>query len=198
MRTSHRTRFHKRDIHFIDCVNDPPALKAVVMNGSYFPNESFLNNVTFTLIVSDKQKVWIRLYNLIHICIILFGISGNFLVIKFLRGKNSAPRTPVTALIETLAWNDLLTNIVGTPLSAISSFGNRWTYGRLICQVYGTAMSFSGYMDGCLVALIAVERYEVITDLSRKYLITNANVVTMSVSAAVFCLVTALIPILGK
>ncbi|KAG5445385.1 rhodopsin [Clonorchis sinensis] len=90
------------------------------------------------------------------------AILGNILVIA-LFSLCKQLRTPANLLIINLAINDLSFSIInGFPLKTISSINQRWTWGKLACQIYGFIGGVAGFNSLTTNAMIALDRYFVI------------------------------------
>lgn len=91
----------------------------------------------------------------------LISVIGNFTVMfVFLTSKSL--KTPSNLLVVNLAFSDFMMMLVMFPFMGISCFYETWVFGPLMCEIY----AFAGSLFGCIsiwsMAMIAVDRYNVI------------------------------------
>ncbi|KAG8320956.1 hypothetical protein J6590_056583, partial [Homalodisca vitripennis] len=101
------------------------------------------------------------------------GVLGNTLVLLvFTRFRRL--RGPFSAFIVNLAVADLCTSLLHS-MAVVSSFSQRWVFGKIGCQLYAGGVGHFGLLSIVTLAAIAVERYMVITSkpLSKSWRITQ-------------------------
>ncbi|VDP70127.1 unnamed protein product [Echinostoma caproni] len=86
-------------------------------------------------------------------------------ILSPLCGKRSAKslRSPANLLIINLSLSDcLFSATVGFPLKTIAAFNQRWTWGKLACEIYGFLGGLFGFVSLSTMVAIALDRYFVI------------------------------------
>jgi r-opsin len=104
------------------------------------------------------------MYSLLAFVVTMMGlvsIIGNFVVVYVFMGTRSL-KTPSNLLVVNLAFSDLLMMAAMFPFMAISNFYETWAFGPLMCELYGFIGSLSGCMSIWSMAMIAMDRYNVI------------------------------------
>ena len=122
------------------------------MNGSNFS--------TFGVVSNSDQLPGLFYYALgtIFVFIVVTATGGNgvFLYV-FLKSKTL--RTPNYFLVSALCLGDVLMSTLGIPMFIVANFSTHWVFGEIGCTIYGTLMTFLGFMQITLLASIACIRY---------------------------------------
>nr|P31356.2 RecName: Full=Rhodopsin [Todarodes pacificus]2Z73_A Chain A, Rhodopsin [unidentified]2Z73_B Chain B, Rhodopsin [unidentified]3AYM_A Chain A, Rhodopsin [Todarodes pacificus]3AYM_B Chain B, Rhodopsin [Todarodes pacificus]3AYN_A Chain A, Rhodopsin [Todarodes pacificus]3AYN_B Chain B, Rhodopsin [Todarodes pacificus]CAA49906.1 rhodopsin [Todarodes pacificus]prf//1907156A rhodopsin [Todarodes pacificus] len=107
------------------------------------------------------DAVYYSLGIFIGICGII-GCGGNGIVI-YLFTKTKSLQTPANMFIINLAFSDFTFSLVnGFPLMTISCFLKKWIFGFAACKVYGFIGGIFGFMSIMTMAMISIDRYNVI------------------------------------
>ncbi|XP_042894059.1 rhodopsin-like [Penaeus japonicus] len=103
-------------------------------------------------------------YSLVGFWIVVMGclsLAGNFVVIWVFMNTKSL-RTPANLLVVNLAVSDFLMMFTMFPPMVVSCYVQTWTFGALLCEIYG----FMGSLFGCIsiwtMVWITADRYNVI------------------------------------
>ncbi|XP_059167105.1 rhodopsin-like [Physella acuta] len=92
----------------------------------------------------------------------IFGSLGNVLVM-YIFGTTKSLRTPSNMFVVNLSMSDFIFSVIqGFPLMTISCFSKRWIFGKVACELYGLVGGIFGLMSINTLAVIAVDRYNVI------------------------------------
>lgn len=122
------------------------------MNGSNFS--------TFGVVSNSDQLPGVFYYALgvvfVFVMVTATGGNGVFLYV-FLKSKTL--RTPNYFLVSALCLGDVLMSTLGIPMFIIANFSTYWIFGEIWCTIYGTLMTFSGFVQITLLASIACIRY---------------------------------------
>ncbi|XP_046667713.1 rhodopsin, GQ-coupled-like [Homalodisca vitripennis] len=125
------------------------------------------------------------------------GVLGNTLVLLvFTRFRRL--RGPFSAFIVNLAVADLCTSLLHS-MAVVSSFSQRWVFGKIGCQLYAGGVGHFGLLSIVTLAAIAVERYMVITSkpLSKSWRITQYDSRKVCVLTWIYCLAMSVPPLFG-
>nr|QQY02498.1 opsin 1 [Cryptocotyle lingua] len=126
------------------------------------------------------------------------GILGNMLVIT-LFALCKQLRSPANLLIINLAINDLTFSIInGFPLKAISSFNQRWTYGKIACEIYAFVGAVTGFGSLTTNVMIALDRFFVISQPIQAFArMSYVRAVVMLVICWIWALLWSVPPFFG-
>jgi r-opsin len=97
-----------------------------------------------------------------QILIAFFGIICNLAVI-IQYTKSSHVKKSSSYYFINLATSDLLLLVTTIPLSATSSFHEKWIFGSLGCNLYGLFGGLFGFTSIGTIVLISIERYIAVT-----------------------------------
>lgn len=105
------------------------------------------------------QAVLILAYS----AIILFGVTGNSLVIYVIyRFKNL--RTVTNFFIANLAVADLLVNMLCLPFTLVYTLYGEWKFGQVLCFTLPCAQGMAVYVSTITMNVIALDRYRSIVN----------------------------------
>lgn len=105
------------------------------------------------------QVVLILAYSVI----ILFGVTGNSLVIYVIyRFKNL--RTVTNFFIVNLAVADLLVNMLCLPFTLVYTLYGEWKFGQVLCFMLPCAQGMAVYVSTITMNVIALDRYRSIVN----------------------------------
>ncbi|XP_056017481.1 rhodopsin, G0-coupled-like [Ostrea edulis] len=143
--------------------------------------------------LDDASYVAIGVYLMILAPIAIFG---NCLVL-FVFWRKSLYKRPVNWFIVNLAVSDLIVAVFAHPLSAISSFSQRWSLATTGCYLYG----FIAYTGGCnnimTYAAISYFRCQIVCDNRYVARVKGGRIISMLVSIWMFSLFWTVSPLLG-
>nr|KAG5709810.1 hypothetical protein BaRGS_032634 [Batillaria attramentaria] len=124
---------------------------------------------TYDLFIHPHWKQFPLIPDMWHYAIGVFitfvGISGTLgnLLVIYIFGTTKSLRTPSNMFVVNLALSDLTFSAVnGFPLLTISAFNKRWIFGKVACELYGLVGGIFGLMSINTMAVIAIDRYNVI------------------------------------
>jgi r-opsin len=104
------------------------------------------------------------------------ALLGNLCVI-YIFAKTKSLRTPSNLYFVNLAVSDFMIMFTMAPPMVINCYYETWTFGPLMCQLYGAAGSLFGCVSIYSMTMIAFDRYNVIVKgLSAKPLTNGAAV----------------------
>lgn len=100
---------------------------------------------------------------LAYSAIILFGVTGNSLVIYVIyRFKNL--RTVTNFFIVNLAVADLLVNMLCLPFTLVYTLYGEWKFGQVLCFMLPCAQGMAVYVSTITMNAIALDRYRSIVN----------------------------------
>jgi r-opsin len=118
-------------------------------------------------------------HSILGFCIAMFSLIamiGNMCVI-YIFTKTKSLRTPSNLLVVNLAVSDFMIMFTMGPPMVINCYYETWTFGPLMCQLYGMAGSLFGCSSIWTMTMIAFDRYNVIVKgLSGKPLTNGAAI----------------------
>lgn len=95
--------------------------------------------------------------------IILFGVTGNSLVI-YVVYKFKNLRTVTNYFIVNLAVADLLVNMLCLPFTLVYTLYGEWTFGQVLCFMLPCAQGMAVYVSTITMNAIALDRYRSIVN----------------------------------
>ena len=106
----------------------------------------------------------------------IIAMLGNICVI-YIFSKTKGLRTPSNLLVVNLAVSDFMIMFTMGPPMVVNCYNETWTFGPLMCQLYGMAGSLFGCVSIWTMTMIAFDRYNVIVKgLSAKPM-SNGNAI---------------------
>jgi r-opsin len=139
------------------------------------------------------------MYSLLAFVITIMGlvsVIGNFVVMYVFMATRSL-KTPSNLLVVNLAFSDFMMMVTMFPFMSISNFYETWAFGPLMCEVYG----FLGSLFGCIsiwsMAMIAMDRYNVIVKGLAAKPMTYKRALGMILFVDATSLVWCLLPFFG-
>nr|BAR90770.1 rhabdomeric opsin [Nautilus pompilius] len=126
------------------------------------------------------------------------GVMGNGVVI-YIFSRTKSLRTPANMFIINLALSDLTFSAVnGFPLLSISSFQKKWIFGQTACELYGLAGGIFGLMSINTMAMISIDRYNVIArPMAVSKRMSHKKAFIMIISVWIWAAVWTLPPLFG-
>lgn len=116
----------------------------------------------------EKTRMALELLNRSHItivcettaciCLIVFSLSGNILVLMA-AFRNPILRRSFYILVNSLAVSDILLALLVLTFTCRSTLVGRWDLGDVFCQLQGFALAGCGFVSIVLMSCIAVSRY---------------------------------------
>ncbi|CAG0896623.1 unnamed protein product [Darwinula stevensoni] len=91
----------------------------------------------------------------------VISVIGNFVVIYVFMTTRSL-KTPSNLIVVNLAFSDFLMMATMFPPMVINCYNETWAFGPLMCELYGMAGSLFGCASIWSLAVIALDRYNVI------------------------------------
>ncbi|NP_001301044.1 lateral eye opsin-like [Limulus polyphemus] len=108
------------------------------------------------------NPMWHYLLGLIYIVLGIASLTGQSVVL-YLFAKTKPLRTPANMLIVNLAFSDFMMMITQFPVFIINCLGGgAWQLGPLLCEITGFAGGLFGYGSIVTLAVISIDRYNVI------------------------------------
>jgi r-opsin len=108
------------------------------------------------------NPMWHYILGFIYIILGATSISGNWLVI-YLFTKTKELKTPANMFVVNLAFSDLCMMISQFPMFMWNCFnGGAWLFGPFMCELYAATGSVFGLCSICTMAVISLDRYNVI------------------------------------
>lgn len=126
----------------------------------------------------------------------LISIIGNFTVIYVFMGTNSL-KSPSNLLVVNLAFSDLIMMVFMFPPMVINCWHETWVFGPLMCELYGMIGSLSGCASIWTLAVIAMDRYNVIVKGIAAKPMTYKRALGSILFVWAFALVWTIAPMLG-
>ncbi|CAG0900341.1 unnamed protein product [Cyprideis torosa] len=126
----------------------------------------------------------------------LVSVSGNLTVIYIFMSTRSL-KTPSNLLIVSLAFSDLIMMVTMVPPFVINCYYETWVFGETVCSIYGMFGSLSGCASIWALAMIALDRYNVIVKGLAAKPMTYKGALGKILFVWAFSLIWTIAPLLG-
>nr|XP_045612178.1 parapinopsin-like [Procambarus clarkii] len=125
-----------------------------------------------------------------------FGIFNNLVVI-IVMVRNKKLRTPLNALLLSLAMSDLGISLVGSPVSLMAALHRGWYFGPGVCVGYAFLMSFFGIASITSLTVLSFERYLMISRPWRNSELTHRRALLIICCSWAYAFITTTPPLFG-
>ncbi|CAG9819914.1 unnamed protein product [Phaedon cochleariae] len=125
-----------------------------------------------------------------------FGFFLNLCVIV-LMWKDKQLWTPLNIILFNLVCSDFSVSILGNPWTLSSALSQRWIFGKTMCKMYGFFMAILGISSITSLAVLAYERYTIVSKPFRNHGLTRKGALYLVAGIWLYSLLLTVPPFLG-
>ncbi|BES95401.1 Compound eye opsin BCRH1 [Nesidiocoris tenuis] len=142
------------------------------------------------------NPLWHGILGFVIFCLGVISVVGNGMVV-YIFSSTKTLRTPSNLLVVNLAFSDFLMMTCMFPPMVINCMNETWTFGPLMCELYGMLGSLFGCASIWTMTMIALDRYNVIVKGISAAPMTNKTAMLRILFVWAFALLWTLAPMFG-